>query len=149
MIAARVENNHRARRRAFAPHFCASLLRLTAAAGDRSLSLLSSLPTLQKWVTRQVHSKISNFASFRLKFDHKHRCAKTPKSARCNPKILSELRLTSERVAFFCASLFKSFCASPEPTFSTPLQIAPCFFLRLTKKLILATKVCNKGVEIA
>ena len=41
--ASRVENNHRARRRAFAPHFCASLLRLTAAAGDRSLSLVSSL----------------------------------------------------------------------------------------------------------
>jgi hypothetical protein len=41
-------------------------------------------------------------------------------------------------------SLFKSFWASPGPTFSTPLQIALCIFLGLTKKLILATKVCNK-----
>ena len=51
--------------------------------------------------------------------------------------------------AIFCASLSNPFCASPEPTLSTPLQIPPCFFLRLTKKLILATKVCNKGVEVA
>jgi hypothetical protein len=33
LLAARVENNHRARRRTFAPPFCASLLRLPAAAG--------------------------------------------------------------------------------------------------------------------
>ena len=37
IMETRVENNHRTRRRAFGPHFWASLLGLTAAAGARGL----------------------------------------------------------------------------------------------------------------
>jgi hypothetical protein len=84
--------------------------------------------------------------------DHKHPPKKVPNErqnlARCNLK--SSWNWASQcRCAFFCASLFNPFWASPGPTFSTPLQIPPCIFLGLTKKLILATKFCNKGVEVA
>ena len=91
-------------------------------------------------------------ANFRQISNHKQPHKTSRASARTHPicNLKSSTNCASQcRCAFFCASLFNPFCASPEPTFSTPLQIPRCFFLRLTKKLILQTKVCNKGVEVA
>jgi hypothetical protein len=146
-IGRRVENNHRARRRAlrltFAPHFCASLQLRAPPAPSYYVSGCTC--TSSRVVTGPSQdSKWQIFVKFRPQPPPKTSHASARTRQICNLK--SSRNCASQcRCAFFCASLSNPFCASPEPTLSTPLQIPPCFFLRLTKKLILATKVCNKG----
>jgi hypothetical protein len=71
----------------------------------------------------------------------KKRSQRAPELGQVQPKILMKLGLTVPLCIFFCASLFNPFWASPGPL--AHLYKSPaCFFLRLTKKLIL--RLCNK-----